>query len=173
MTIDFNSKNFENPEIQNLYAHIQALALEEKEVEQVEDYLKPDKEGLKSISDLIVGFRDVVFGQDGYIDPEGKANTANYLNKRVSVFKYDDIKFLQIAPLSQKVGGIDNTGFGEMEQEGNLDQAEIDEVEFAIKDGSTGKITKAKLMRYCKLKKIVTTGNKDEIIERISKKLKI
>jgi Ku70/Ku80 C-terminal arm len=94
MTIDFNSKNFENPEIQNLYAHIQALALEEKEVEQVEDYLKPDKEGLKSISDLIVGFRDVVFGQDGYIDPEGKANTANYLNKRVSVFKYDDIKFL-------------------------------------------------------------------------------
>lgn len=84
MTIDFDSKNFENPEIQNLYAHIQALALDEKEVEVVEDYLQPDEEGLATISDLITGFRDVVYGRDGYLDPDQKAKAAKNLKKRVS-----------------------------------------------------------------------------------------
>jgi non-homologous end joining protein Ku len=84
MTIDFDSKNFENPEIQNLYAHIQALALDEKEVEPVEDYLQPDEEGLENISNLITGFRDVVYGEDGYMDPDTKAKTAKRLGKRVS-----------------------------------------------------------------------------------------
>jgi hypothetical protein len=46
MTIDFNSRNFENPSIQQFYAGLQALALGEKEPEPVEDLLEPDYEGM-------------------------------------------------------------------------------------------------------------------------------
>ena len=44
LTIDFNSRNFENPSIQKFYSGLQALALNEEEPEPVEDLLEPDYE---------------------------------------------------------------------------------------------------------------------------------
>lgn len=160
MTIDFSSKNFENPEIQNLYAHIQAIALDEKNIEPVVDYLQPDSEGLKTIQDLILGFRDTVFGKYGYVDPEGKAEMVAELGQRKSPEKSKKEKLFQGEA-------------GAMEEEGGLTKEEIEQIEVAIKDGSTKKITKEKLVKYCKLKKVVTTGTKEEIISNLSKKLKI
>ena len=85
MTIDFDSKDFENPEIQNLYSHIQALALNEDEVEEVEDLLQPDDEGMKSLEPLIEEFKKVVYGEGGYEDPDkNSAYVRDTLKKRVS-----------------------------------------------------------------------------------------
>lgn len=47
LTIDFDSRNFENPKTQRFYAGLQALALNEEEPEPVQDLLEPDYEGLK------------------------------------------------------------------------------------------------------------------------------
>ncbi len=69
MTIDFNSRNFENPSIQQFYAGLQALALGEKEPEPIEDLLEPDYEGMQRFDPLIQKFKDAFFdGQDA--DPE-------------------------------------------------------------------------------------------------------
>jgi hypothetical protein len=65
MTIDFNSRNFENPSIQQFYAGLQALALNEEEPEPVDDLLEPDYEGMKRFDPLIQKFKDAFFeGQD-------------------------------------------------------------------------------------------------------------
>jgi ATP-dependent DNA helicase 2 subunit 1 len=61
MTIDFNSRNFENPSIQQFYAGLQALALNEEEPEPVEDLLEPDYEGMKRFDPLIEKFKDAFF----------------------------------------------------------------------------------------------------------------
>ncbi len=61
MTIDFNSRNFENPSIQQFYAGLQALALNEEEPEPVEDLLEPDYEGMKRFDPLIQKFKDVFY----------------------------------------------------------------------------------------------------------------
>jgi ATP-dependent DNA helicase 2 subunit 1 len=53
MTIDFNSRNFENPSIQQFYSGLQALALNEEEAEPVEDLLEPDYEGMQRFNPLI------------------------------------------------------------------------------------------------------------------------
>lgn len=159
MTIDFSSRNFENPEIQNLYAHIQAIALDEKEIEPVIDYLQPDTEGLKNISNLILGFRDVVYGKNGYVDPEEKAGIANQLGPRAKPEK---------APKKELFQG----DAGAMEEEGALTKQELEEIEIAIKEDKAGRFTKDVLMKYCKIKKHVTTGTKQDIIDRLAKKLK-
>lgn len=160
MTIDFSSKNFENPEIQNLYAHIQAIALNEKEIEPVVDYLQPDAEGLKNISDLIIQFRNVVFGTDGYVDPDEKAGIVKQLGQRNSPEKSKKEKLFQDEA-------------GAMEIEGALNSDELEEIEIAVKEDKAGRFTKDKLMKYCKAKKLVTTGTKQDLIDRLAKKLKV
>ena len=85
MSIDFNSRDFENPDVQSLYAYIQALALEEDEIGQIDDYLMPDEEGLKHLKPLIEKYKEVIYGEGGYEDPEEKAKKASMLNKRVRI----------------------------------------------------------------------------------------
>ena len=65
MTIDFNSRNFENPSVQQFYAGLQALALNEEDPEPVEDLLEPDYEGMQRFAPLIKKFKDAFFdGED-------------------------------------------------------------------------------------------------------------
>lgn len=84
MSTDFDAKNFENPDVQMFYSSIQALALEQDEIEQVEDHIQPDLEGLGEISELIVKFRDICFGED-YQDLDQRAELAEMLSKRVGL----------------------------------------------------------------------------------------
>ena len=53
LTIDFDSRNFENPSTQRFYAGLQALALNEEEPEPVQDLLEPDYEGLKRFQPVL------------------------------------------------------------------------------------------------------------------------
>eukprot|EP00743_Colponemidia_sp_Colp-15_P002621 GILK01002839.1.p1 GENE.GILK01002839.1~~GILK01002839.1.p1 ORF type:complete len:631 (-),score=167.71 GILK01002839.1:47-1906(-) len=53
LTIDFDSRNFENPAIQRFYAGLQALALQEGQPEECEDSLVPDVEGIRAYKPLL------------------------------------------------------------------------------------------------------------------------
>ena len=59
MSIDFNSRNFENPSIQKFYSGLQSMALEEKEPEEIQDTLEPDKEGMQRMKKVIDDMKDV------------------------------------------------------------------------------------------------------------------
>ena len=61
MEIDFNSRNFENPSIQQFFAGLQALALNEEKPEAVDDLMEPDYEGMRKFDPLIEQFKDVFF----------------------------------------------------------------------------------------------------------------
>ena len=61
LTIDFDSRNFENPATQKFYAGLQALALNEKEPEPVVDLLEPDYEGLKRFQPVLQKFKNTFF----------------------------------------------------------------------------------------------------------------
>jgi len=70
MNISFDCRAFENVELQKFYATLQALALEETNVEPVEDTLQPNNEGLEKVLDgLDEKFRKSIFGKEG-----GKTN---------------------------------------------------------------------------------------------------
>lgn len=56
---DFHPNYFENPEIQKFYKNLQALALNHEHVEQVEDQIQPDEEGLQMNKDIIDHFTRV------------------------------------------------------------------------------------------------------------------
>lgn len=64
LTIDFNSRNFDNPSIQTFFAGLQALALNEGEPEKIEDLLEPDYQGMKKFEPIVSNFKNVMF--DGY-----------------------------------------------------------------------------------------------------------
>jgi hypothetical protein len=69
LTFQFDSLNFENPSIQKFYSGLQALALNEKEPEQINDLLEPDYQGMKIFKPVFDNFKDVFFdGRD--CDPE-------------------------------------------------------------------------------------------------------
>ena len=68
LTIDFDSRNFTNPNIQNFFTRLQAIALNEDEPEEVEDLLQPDEEGFKEYEPYIEGFKSSVWS-NGYVEP--------------------------------------------------------------------------------------------------------
>ena len=66
MNISFDCRAFENYELQKFYSTLQALALEESNIEQVEDSLQPHSEGLeKVLNGLDENFRKSIFGNSG------------------------------------------------------------------------------------------------------------
>ena len=71
LTFDFDSRNFENPRIQNFFSNLQAIALNEDQPEVVEDTLEPDEEGMKKYAEVIENFKFSVFGNK-YEEPVPK-----------------------------------------------------------------------------------------------------
>ena len=66
INISFNCRHFENVSLQKFYSTLQALALEESNIEQVEDTLQPHSEGLeKVLNGLDENFRSSIFGNTG------------------------------------------------------------------------------------------------------------
>lgn len=69
LTVQFDSLNFENPTIQKFYAGLQALALNEREPEKINDLLEPDYNGMKIFRPVFDNFKQVFF-DGGSSDPE-------------------------------------------------------------------------------------------------------
>ena len=97
MNISFDCRAFENYELQKFYATLQALALDEPDIEPVEDTLQPSEEGLEQVlNGLDEDFRKVVFGNSGgkpgdVMEKYVKGNR-NYKNKNKSRSKSNDSK---------------------------------------------------------------------------------
>ena len=50
LRIKFDSRAFENPVLQRCYANLQALALDRDMVEETEDLLQPDLDGMSKVA---------------------------------------------------------------------------------------------------------------------------
>ena len=53
MTIDFDSRKFENPSIQRFYSGLQSMALKEDKPEEIQDTLEPDYEGMDKMKKVV------------------------------------------------------------------------------------------------------------------------
>ena len=73
MSINFNSRDFENPSLQKFYSGLQALALNEDEPEPVKDLLEPDYENRKIFKPIVDKFKNAFFG--GEEEDESCGNT--------------------------------------------------------------------------------------------------
>lgn len=115
LSIDFDSKNFENASLQKFYAGLQALALDEDEPEPVEDLLEPDYEGMKALQPVIDKFKNTFFdGGDNNYDFQAKkpangsrsaANKAASKPKKVEVIEtivFDDSEDSEDEPIIPK-----------------------------------------------------------------------
>ena len=66
MNISFDCRAFENYELQKFYSTLQALALDEPDIEPIEDTLQPCTEGLEQVlNGLDEEFRKAIFGKSG------------------------------------------------------------------------------------------------------------
>ena len=157
LTIDFDSKNFENPDIQQFYSVVQSIALEEEEMEEVEDYLQPDREGMKQLFPLIEEFKKNVYGEGGYVAPEERQKVLKALKKRDK---------------PEKGGGSRKVG-GKMDMEGPMTAQEASDFEAKLNDGTAIKSTKKEIQRYLRFKGLPVTGTKKELVEKALKKLKV
>jgi hypothetical protein len=119
LTINFNSRDFENPALQKFYSGLQALALNEDEPEPVKDLLEPDYEGMKVFKPVVDKFKAAFFDGDdedvecGNAGSKGRGRGANPRKapapKKVMVRKQIDIgsddEFNQ--PANKRVKGAD------------------------------------------------------------------
>jgi hypothetical protein len=90
LTIDFDSRNFENPATHKFYAGLQALALNEQEPEPVQDLLEPDYEGLKRFQPVLDKFKHAFFdgnSSDSQISQTSKPSARGVKRPRAAIEK--------------------------------------------------------------------------------------
>ena len=172
MNISFDCRAFENVELQKFYATLQALALEETNVEPIEDTIQPNIEGLeKVLNGLDEEFRQSIFGDKG-----GKTNEVcekyakgnRYQKKGRS--KSKDSKKSKSRSQSKKKGkkknkDEDSEEDEEMEQGGNFSDEIVKKM---MKNKKLQKMTVSELKDICKIRNIATKGlKKADILEKI------
>lgn len=72
---DFDFRDFENPSLQKFYSHLQAHALNEKDVTFRPDLLEPDVDGFNTFKDVIDLVKETVM-----LDCEGSGFIGNIGN---------------------------------------------------------------------------------------------
>jgi ATP-dependent DNA helicase 2 subunit 1 len=76
LSIDFDCRNFENPDLQTFFSNLQAIALNENDPEEIDDLLEPDVEGMGKYASVVDNFKDIIW-TGAYHDPEvGNAGAA-------------------------------------------------------------------------------------------------
>jgi ATP-dependent DNA helicase 2 subunit 1 len=125
MTVsDFDPKTFENPDIQNFYSVLQALALKEEIPTEIVDYIQPDIDGMQEKIEVFNAFNECFFPlgkthgkvMDGFDNYEaeqekkkpnrlvGKANVKEEnieekINELIQMVREKNLKALKIADL--------------------------------------------------------------------------
>ena len=170
MNISFDCRAFENVELQKFYATLQALALEETNVEPVEDTLQPHTEGLEKVLDgLDEKFRKSIFGKEG-----GKTNEVcekyakgKRTNKR-SRSKSNDSQSSrsQSKKKRKKKKKEDISEEDEKEEQGANYSDEI--IKKMLNNKKLEKMTGPELKDICRIRNIATKGlKKADILEKI------
>ena len=173
MNISFDCRAFENVELQKFYATLQALALEETNVEPIEDTLQPHNEGLEKVLDgLDEKFRESIFGREG-----GKTNEVcekyakgNRNKKDKSRSKSNDSKSSRSQSnkkrKKKKKKDEDFSEEDEKEEQGANYSDEI--IKKMLKNKKLEKMTVPELKDICRIRNIATKGlKKVDILEKI------
>ena len=153
MNISFDCRAFENVELQKFYSTLQALALEESNIEQVEDTLQPHSEGLeKVLNGLDENFRKAVFGDKG-----GK--TEEVIEKYISGKKRKRSK-----------SEDSDSNKSNSEERGKYYSDEV--IKEMMENQKLKKMNVPELKDICRIRNITTKGlKKSEILEKIKKYL--
>jgi hypothetical protein len=158
MNISFDCRNFENVTLQKFYATLQALALEETEVEEVDDFINPDNNALETIlKGCDKEFRDV-FGLDAPCEEEKK------VAKKVKGVKRERSRSKERVRVKKEKDDVDMGSDGD-EKGGNFSD---DYMRKVVKSKGIYKYTLMQLKDICKLRGIGVKGKKKgELIEEL------
>ena len=170
MNISFDCRAFENVELQKFYATLQALALEETNVEPVEDTLQPHTEGLEKVLDgLDEKFRSAIFGKEGGKTSEvcEKYVKGNRNKKRSRSKSKDSEKSRsQSKKKRRKKKSEDISEEDEKEEQGANYSDEI--IKKMLNNKKLEKMTVPELKDICRIRNITTKGlKKADILEKI------
>ena len=180
MNISFDCRNFENVSLQKFYATLQALALEEKETENIDDLIQPDNDALeKVLQGCDENFRKIFYG-DNY---ESDLNEKYYKGKKKvkgekrsnskSRSQSKDVKKNKSKGSKKKNNIIDESNDMEIENE-EEDYASINDQKLRklFSDGKLSKLKVNELKQICNGRNIVTKGRKkNDIIDSIEEYL--
>ena len=168
MNISFDCRAFENYELQKFYATLQALALEEENIEPIEDTLQPSEEGLeKVLNGADDEFREAVFGNSGgkpedVMEKYAKGN--RYNNKNKSRRKSNESKNSRSQSKKRKKKTEKNDDEEEKEENDFSDEL----VKRMAKNNKLDKLKVDELRNICKKRNINTKGlKKADIIQKI------
>ena len=180
MNISFDCRNFENVSLQKFYATLQALALEEKETENIDDLIQPDNDALeKVLQGCDENFRKIFYG-DNY---ESDLNEKYYKGKKKvkgekrsnskSRSQSKDVKKNKSKGSKKKNNIIDESNDMEIENE-EEDYASINDQKLRklFSDGKLSKLKVNELKQICNGRNIVTKKKKkNDIIDSIEEYL--
>ena len=164
MNISFDCRAFENVELQKFYSTLQALALEESNIEKVEDTLQPHTEGLeKVLNGLDENFRKAIFGDSG-----GKTEELmkQYINgKKRSRSKSEEDSLSDRKTKRKKKNVIEDDENSEKEI-GNYYSDDV--IRKMFENEKLKKMNVPDLKDICRIRNIATKGlKKSEILEKI------
>ena len=170
MNISFDCRAFENYELQKFYATLQALALDEPDIEPIEDTLQPCTEGLEQVlNGLDEEFRKAIFGKSGGRTGDNVVKYAkgSRNNKNKSSSKSNDSKSSKSnsKKKKKKEKSIEDD---EGEIEGGNDYSD-EIIKKMIKSKKLEKLKVQELKDICKARKINIKGlKKVDILEKIN-----
>ena len=165
MNISFDCRAFENYELQKFYATLQALALDEPNIEPVEDTMQPNEEGLEKVLDgLDEEFRKAVFGNYGG-KPEEVMEKYNKGNKNKSRSKGNNSESSRSQSKKRKKKEVDDEIKDAIEEENVFTD---DYIKKMAKNNKLEKLKVDELKNICRNRNINTKGlKKADIISKI------
>ena len=168
MNISFDCRAFENVELQKFYSTLQALALEENNIEQVDDTMQPHTEGLeKVLKGLDENFRKTIFGENGGLPKdlmEKYQGRKRQRNKSVDSESSENLNKKKRNKKSKE--NIENEENDDEEERGNYFSDDV--IRKMWKNQKLKKMNVPELKGICRIRNIVTKGlKKEQILEKI------
>ena len=172
MNISFDCRAFENVELQKFYSTLQALALEENNIEQVDDNMQPHTEGLEKVLDgLDETFRQSIFGKEGGKTSEVcekyvKGNRNKKRSRSKSKSDVSEESRSQSKKKRKKKKKKEDSDEDEKEEQGGNYSDEI--IRKMMNNKKLEKMTVPELKDICRIRNISTKGlKKVDILEKI------
>jgi ATP-dependent DNA helicase 2 subunit 1 len=159
LSIDFDSRQFENPAIQNFYATIQALALNEKEPEPIVDIMQPDYEGMAKFAAIIEQFKEVTYG-DEYNRNEIRGVKGKRQSKNNSGMKKKKVE-------EEKEDVMDDIMNDRLNEED-------EELKSKFEDGTIKSLTTGQLKEILQSRKVkIGKANKEDLLDKLRDYLQV
>ena len=168
MNISFDCRAFENVELQKFYSTLQALALEENNIEQVDDTMQPHTEGLeKVLKGLDENFRKTIFGENGGLPKDLMEKYQGRKRQRSKSVDSESSGSLNKKKRNKKSKeNIDNEENDDEEERGNYFSDDV--IRKMWKSQKLKKMNVPELKGICRIRNIVTKGlKKEQILEKI------